>query len=101
MRILGNILTVVGFLWLLHATFYTGLLPRAVLMDNLPKYPANLTYNGGEVHDAIRNAFHEYDEKRPGVVLPAVMMFVGAVFVDFDYRKSRNMRSFKDQSSSN
>jgi len=90
MRIIGYILLVVGFLWLVFwCAGSVRPLIRNIGIEHFKKYPATKMYSGDEVCDAIRSSQLEYLEYAHGVVFPATLMLAGGVLVDFAGRRNK------------
>ena len=90
MRILGYILLIFGFLWLaVWCADSVGPLIRSIGIENFKKYPEARQYSSREVCDAIRGVLIEYEENSHGIVLPATLMFVGGVLLDFASRRNK------------
>ena len=94
MRSTGYILLVLGFLWLtLWCAPSVGPLTRAIVIENLPKYPPPQTYSSEQVGDAIRSVLKEYQENARGVVLPATLMLIGGVLLGYSARRKNDKPS--------
>jgi hypothetical protein len=88
MRLIGYILLISGFVWLV-LWFADSIvpLPRSISIENLQKYHESGNFSGAEVQDAIRSVLQEYKDNALGVVLPAMMMFVGGICLDIASRQ--------------
>ena len=88
MRFIGYILLLVGFLWLVGwcAGSVRPLL-RNIGIEHFQNYPANKTFSGDQVCAAIRSVISEYLDCQHGVILPATLMLVGGVLLDFSGRR--------------
>ena len=83
MRILGYLLLVLGFLWLVGYCGGVGLpLPRSVAVQYIQQYPEASSFTGAEVQRAIFAGIGEYARRIPNVTLPAAIMLVGGVLLD-------------------
>jgi hypothetical protein len=84
MRSIGYILLFVGFLWLVFwcAGSVRPML-RNIAIEHFKNYPPTKTYSGNEVCDAIRSVISEYWDSQHGVVLPATLMLIGGVLLDY------------------
>ena len=88
MRIIGYIFLVVGFLWLVvWCAGSVRPLLRNIGIEHFQNYPATKTFSGDQVCDAIRSVISEYWDCQHGVVLPATLMLVGGVLLDFSRRR--------------
>jgi hypothetical protein len=88
MRFIGYILLVLGFLWLaIWCAGSAAAVARSVGIENFKKYPVAQTYSGEQVCDAMRSVLDECAENAHGVMMPAALMLVGGVLLDFSGRR--------------
>jgi hypothetical protein len=98
MRSIGYIFLLLGFLWLIFwcAGSVRPLL-RNIAIEHFKNYPPTKTYSGDEVCNAIRGVVSEYWDSQHAIVLPATLMLVGGVLLDFSSK--RKARRVDDQPS--
>ena len=88
MRAIGFILLLSGFVWLIvWCAGSVRPLLRNIGIEHFKDYAPTKTYSGGEVCDAIRSVISEYLESEHGIVLPATLMLIGGVLLDFSGRR--------------
>lgn len=88
MRKTGYILLLFGFLWLVTwCAGSVGSLTRSIGIEHFKQYPEIGKYSGTEVCNAIRGVLMEYEEHAHGVTLPAALMLVGGILLDFANRR--------------
>ncbi len=88
MRKIGYTLLILGFLWLIiWCAFSVGPLTRFIGMEKFKKYPDGMSYSGEDVRHAIRSVLAEYHDNAHGVTLPATLMLVGGMLLDFAGRR--------------
>ena len=101
MRITAYILLLLGFLWLtlLCGSLSVWSLTRNLGIQHFERYPETRQYTGHEVCDALRSFIDDYQNRIPGVVLPATLMLGGGILLDVAGRRRADARRLTTRSS--
>ena len=82
MRVLGFILLLAGFIWLLLCAAYVGPLARAVLTQQYDRLPQQDSFTREQTLTEMRDVGLAMLHGYPGIVLPAFVSLCGGILLD-------------------
>lgn len=89
-RAIGCTLVSVGFLWLLGIQFLIHPISEAVMVRRRAAVDQDKQFSAEEVRSQVFLATHDVADRIPQIIVPSVLMLMGAIMLDTSSRRAAN-----------